>query len=518
MKKRLHLLAGFLLGALALQAQTPEVPDMPTDPKETCIDTIASIVQEEETGFEGFFMPLPKAYRFRVTLKDKNHNPYSLKRPGEFLSPKALARRQRLGLKVDRHDLPITPAYVDRLKSFPLQIHNMSKWNNTVVVQMSDTALASQIRQLDFVKEVKLVWERPDSIYLNLKDDFCMLGSYLCETGKSTVSMLPFRKEEILQVEPEKGETPYGQAETQNHMLNLLPLHEAGYRGQGMTIAVIDGGFFNADLITAIDQKKIAGTRNFVRPGFSVFDEHERHGTMVLSCMAAQQPYVMTGTAPEATFWLLQSEDGFSEQLVEEDNWCAAVEYADSLGVDVISTSLGYQLFDQSEMSHKYWEMDGMTAINSRSASLAASRGMLVLNSAGNSGDDAWKKVSFPADAKDILAVGAVTAERMNTPFSSIGNTADGRIKPDVMAMGGLCSVFDSDNTIAYVNGTSFSCPIMAGAVTCLWQAFPHLRPETVIEAVKAAGDNVSHPDNIFGYGIPDIWKAYQSLTKTHKP
>ncbi len=197
---------------------------------------------------------------------------------------------------------------------------------------------------------------------------------------------------------------------------------------------------------------------------------------------------------------------------MEEDNWCAAVEYADSLGVDMVTSSLGYHGFDHKCMSHKYYELDGKTALISRSASLAASRGLLLLNSAGNSGNDTWKKIGFPADATDILTVGAVNNLCVNARFSSIGNTADGRIKPDVMAQGVASALYEGNGDTGFANGTSFSTPILCGGVACLWQAFPEKKPTEIIRAVQLAGDNAEHPDNIFGYGIPNLWKAYELL------
>ena len=290
-------------------------------------------------------------------------------------------------------------------------------------------------------------------------------------------------------------------------------LHDRGFTGQGVTIAVIDGGFHNADRIKGLSGVNILGTRNFVNPGRDVYLEGS-HGMMVLSCISSNNPRVHVGTAPGASFYLLLSEDGASEFPIEEDNWCAAVEYADSLGCDIVTSSLGYTEFDDKSMSHPYWQLDGKTFVNSRSASLCASRGIVCLNSAGNSGDERWKLIGAPADGQNMLAVGAVDPRRRNTLFSSLGNSADGRIKPDVMAMGQRCAVFDTDGEITYVNGTSFSCPILCGGVACLMQAFPNAKPEEIVRAVCLSGDRAEHPDNVFGHGIPNMWRAYQILSK----
>ena len=228
---------------------------------------------------------------------------------------------------------------------------------------------------------------------------------------------------------------------------------------------------------------------------------------MVLSCIASNTPGTFVGTAPEASFWLLRSEDGDTEQPVEEDNWAAAVEFADSVGADVVNTSLGYSKYDNPADKIKYYEMDGHTCLASRTASMMASKGMVLCNSAGNEGDNQWKLISVPADADDVLTVGALTPEGNNTDFSSLGNSADGRIKPDVMAMGQDCTVLSTRGTLTTANGTSFASPIMCGAVTCYWQAHPTLTALEVVKAVRALGDNVNHPDNVYGYGTPDFSK-----------
>ncbi len=428
-------------------------------------------------------------YKFRVTLTDKNNCGYSVKNPQAFLSQKSLDRRKRMGLKVDEHDLPVTSAYTDRIKALGLRVVCQSKWNNTVVVATSDSAQAATLQQLPFVKDVRCVWIRPEA-----PDTF---------DASERLNILENRADTLTDY--------YGRAQRQTEMLGVDKLHAMGYKGDGVTIAVVDGGFFNADVIKGFTGTKILGTRNFVRPSRSVYEE-QSHGMMVLSCIAAHTPHSFVGTAPEASFYLLMSEDCESEQLVEEDYWCAAVEYADSVGADMVTSSLGYYHFDHEFMNHKYADLDGRTALNSRSASLMASRGMLLLNSAGNSGDEPWKKISFPADGFDMLTVGAVSKDGLNTNFSSLGNSADNRIKPDVMAMGGKATVYSYVGNVDNANGTSFSCPIMCGAVACLVQAFPHATPAEIADAVRKAGSEAECPNNVFGYGIPDMKKAYDFL------
>lgn len=432
---------------------------------------------------------LPKTFRYRLTLKDKADSPYTIHHPEKFLSQKSIERRRRMGIAVDEYDLPISPKYIEAIKRTGAHVFNHSKWNNTVQVEIHDSLMESQLHALPFVTDVMLVYASPDSVSLN-------------DASKRT--------EEIVADTVETADY-YGKAQAQIEQLHLEALHAKGYRGQGMTIAVIDGGFYNADVIPAFKDTKILGVRNFARPDSDTFAEHS-HGMMVLSCIAPDMPYRLVGTAPEASFYLLQSEDTWFEYRGEEDNWCAALEYADSLGVDIVTSSLGYTHFDTPDATLEYEWLDGHHELNSRSASLAASRGILLCNSAGNEGSRTWKKIGFPADAHNILAVGAVNADGVNAAFSSIGYSADRRIKPDVMARGEDTYMLDTNGTVTMNNGTSFSCPIMAGAVTCLYQAFPEHRPVDIMNAVRQSGNNYQHPDEVFGNGIPDMLKAYHIL------
>ncbi|MBQ3780779.1 MAG: S8 family serine peptidase, partial [Bacteroidaceae bacterium] len=481
-------------------------------------------------------------YKYRIQLKDKKHNPYSLKRPAEFLSQKSIARRQRQHLKLNETDLPVTPQYVEQIKAQGVAICSTSKWNNTVLVETSDTLLIPRIEALSFVSGVRKVatYSRPRK--KNTADRHALIQrnepvpAPTREDRASAVRDLfkqshPNTTEDSLDIavrfftdafmpnmsmdndtedgaiKPKDESKPfeyYGLATKQIDQLHGQALHERGFKGQGMTIAIIDGGFYNADIIPMLSHVTILGTRDFVEPGNDVYGE-ESHGMMVLSCIATNTPGEFVGTAPEASFWLLRSEDDDTEQPVEEDNWAAAVEFADSVGAEVVNTSLGYSNYDDPADVIKYWEMDGKTCLASRSASMMASKGMVLCNSAGNEGDNTWKLISVPADADDVLTVGALTPNGKNTDFSSLGNTADGRIKPDVMAMGQACTVLSTRGTLTTASGTSFASPIMCGMVTCYWQAHPTLTALEVVKAVRALGDNVEHPDNVFGFGTPDF-------------
>lgn len=427
-----------------------------------------------------------KSYKYRVKLTDKAETVYSLDKPEEFLSARALERRAKQGIAVDSTDLPVCESYVRKLIEQGGNYLSASKWNNTVLLQTSDQQVAEAFKQNPFVESVKQVWVSPDTIYPATAD----------------------RKKEVKN-DWKKQKDYYGVGDSQIRMLRGDSLHASGFRGEGMLIAVVDAGFYNVDAMKAFKKLNLRGTRDFVNPQSDIYAEHS-HGLKVLSCMAANIPHVMVGTAPEAAYWLLRSEDNDTEQPVEEDNWAAAIEFADSVGVDVVNTSLGYYSFDDSSYNYRYRDLDGKTSLMTVSAAMAAAKGMLVVCSAGNSGMDVWKKITPPADAEGVLTVGAVDSVRVNATFSSIGNTADGRIKPDVMAMGVHAGVIGTDGGTSFANGTSFASPICCGAVACLWQACPWLTVKELIDIIHRASDRIDYPDNIFGYGIPDMWKAYQ--------
>ena len=427
-------------------------------------------------------------YNYRVSLKDKSGTGYSINHPENFLSAKSIERRRRQGLAIDESDLPVSKKYLEKIQKTGVIIVHMSKWNNTVLIRTEDTTLIDKVSSLSFVTNVRQVgvYKKPPK---TLATDRSSMVSNSASIG-DTLSGVGY----------------YGKGENQIKQLHGDVLHNQGYHGEGMTIAIIDGGFHNADIIPMLQNVKILGTKDFGGNEDNVY-ALERHGLMVLSCIGMNQPYYMVGTAPGASFYLLRSEDSDTEQLVEEDNWCAALEYADSVGVDLVNSSLGYTLFDNPQDNVEYWEQDGKTHLNSRSASMAASKGIVVCNSAGNSGNNAWKRIGVPADAEHILAVGALTPKGMNTNFSSVGNSADGRIKPDVCAQGQNCSLMGDNGNLTVANGTSFASPILCGMVACYWQAHPNLTAKEVIDAIHRLGDRYEHPDNVYGYGLPDFSK-----------
>lgn len=440
--------------------------------------------------FFSFFVSGSECYRFRVYLKDKGDAGYSIDHPEIFLSKDALDRRAQRKIAITPSDFPISYAYIDSLTSTGAEPVTQSRWMSTVVMNTSDSSVVEKLKALPMVDSVKWVWTG-ENVYTQCSQQ---------DTAIFYPSELPV------------GDL-YGHADDQIRMLNGIKLHEAGFRGQGMRVAVIDAGFQNVNRISVFNSLRLLGTKNIVSPGQSVY-ESDDHGTKVLSCMAANSPGLMVGTAPDASYWLIKSEDNRSEFPVEEDYWVAAMEFADSVGVDVITSSLGYFTFDTEEAVYTQGSLDGKTALISKAAAMAADKGILLFSSAGNEGTSSWGKITFPGDAAEIVTVGAVTDDKKKSTFSSVGFTADYRVKPDVVALGSGCSVVDSSGNITYANGTSFATPILAGISVCLWQAVPDLSPQEMIEALQQAGHLSNHPDAELGYGLPDLYKAYKSQCK----
>ena len=432
--------------------------------------------------------------KYRISLKDKAATEYSLKKPEKYLSAKAIERRRKQNLSIDSTDLPVCRKYIDEIRKQGVKIVVTGKWDNFVTVSCNDTTLIDRIAALPFVLSTEKVWISPGA-------------------GKPSMAT---ERDSVLNQPTIHPDSIYGRAITQIQMSNGDKLHEAGFKGQGMTIAVIDAGFHNVDKITAMQNIRILGTKDFVNQQADIFAESS-HGMSVLSCIGMNRPDIMTGTAPEASFWLLRSEDEYSEHLVEQAYWSAAVEFADSVGVDVINTSLGYYTFDDKSKNYKYRDLDGRHALMSRQASHIADKGMILVCSAGNSGAGSWKKITPPGDADNVLTVGAIDKRAVLATFSSVGNTADHRVKPDVVAVGVGSDVIRTDGNQGRANGTSFSSPIMCGMVTCLWQACPTLTAKEVIELVRRSGDRAGFPDNIYGYGVPDMWKAYNDYKSNNK-
>ena len=432
-------------------------------------------------------------YRFRVYLHTKGEAGYRVDKPEAFLSAEAIARRERMGIAVEADDCPIAPAILDQLAQTGVKPILTSKWMRTVVVESEDYGVEQTLRQLPMVDSVQFVWQ-----------------------GEATAPLDRVESGERLAPTKEPKKSPYGYALGQIKLLNGLKLHRAGFRGQGMRVAVIDAGFLNADRMRVFDSLRLLGTYNVVSPGQSVFAEDE-HGTKVLSCLAANAPGWMVGTAPEASYWLIKSEDSRSEYPIEEDYYVAALEFADSVGVAVVSSSLGYYTFDDDSLSYTQADLDGHTAFISRAAHRAAEKGLLLFSSGGNEGNSTWEKITFPADTEGVLTVGSMTSQKERSRFSSKGLTADGRIKPDLVALGSGSCVVVGSGEISYGSGTSFATPILAGMGICLWQALPQLSPQELIDLLRQSGSQAERPDAELGYGLPNLYKAYKKGKKYAK-
>ena len=436
------------------------------------------------------FSQMEKA-NYWVEFTDKKDSPFSVFRPYEFLSQRALERRERYGIPILEGDLPVNPHYIHRLKEMGAKLQHSSKWFNAATV-VADSLIVHKIRQLAFVHSIEKV------------------GSY--HPPKATVP----NKRTALELDYEKTESYYGYGTLQIAMVNGYALHRLGYSGEGMLVAVNDGGFSNVDVMPFFDSLR---TRNKLLPGRDFVDqddfvyESSGHGSAVLSMMAANLPGLLVGTAPDATYACFKTEEVRSESWMEECNWIAAAEYADSMGADIISTSLGYTRFTDHAQNYTYEDLNGQVGKASRAADIAFSKGMFLVNSAGNSGNNDWKYIGVPADSREMFSIGAVTAYQTKAGFSSFGPTPDGRIKPNVSAMGqGVAVAGLSGYDIAGSNGTSLSAPLISGMVACFWQAFPDKSNRTIRTAIEDSASQADNPDNELGYGIPDFYKAYQIL------
>lgn len=420
--------------------------------------------------------------RYIIQLRDKQKTTWSLDDPAQFLSTRALERRTRQHLSIDSTDLPVSSGYRDSiLAAGNVSILYTSRWFNQIIIQTSDTAALKKIQSFSFV--------------VNSRSE-----------GRQSASHKP-----IPSSEKTSGSEYYGGAKPQMELHHALYLHDNNYKGQNMVIAVIDNGFPSVNENRAFTGTNIISTWDFVRAQANVYAYGE-HGAEVLSILAANLPQEMVGSAPEAGYILLRTEEMEWEKPIEENNWVAAVEYADSAGADIISSSLGYNTFDDPVYNHTYADLDGKTTIMARAAAMAAAKGMIVVAAAGNEGTTDWHYILTPGDADSILTVGAVSPAGLLADFSGRGPAADGRIKPDVVSVGQYAQIVLPNGMLTVGNGTSFATPVIAGLTACLWQAFPKSTNQQIINAIRAGSSQYTHPDNDQGYGIPDFQVAYNAL------
>ena len=426
--------------------------------------------------------------RYLVYFSDKDNTPFSIDQPEAFLSNRAIQRRENQGIALTEQDLPVDPAYIQGVQNLGnVEIIYPLKWFNAILVETTDPDVLSALAEMENVTRLEL------STFLDGID---------------------FDEEERFYSSAKTGED-YGPSLNQIEMINGLPLHEDGFTGEGIWVGVFDGGFQFANTALALhdfyNSDRILATKNFV-DGNEEVNIRSSHGTRVLSTMTGFIQDSLIGTGYGASYALCITEDVTQERRIEEANWARAAEYADSLGVDIINSSLGYTVFDVIEDNYTYADMDGQTTLITRAADRAASKGILIVTSAGNDGNSNWHYISAPADGDSVLAIGAVAPSEISASFSSRGPSFDGRVKPNVCAQGALAIFTDLENGIGAGNGTSFSSPIIAGMAASLWQAFPEATAWQLFQSIEQSASLYENPNDSLGYGIPDFEVARQIL------
>jgi len=432
---------------------------------------------------------LAQVNRYMVFFTDKTGTPHSVSSPLTFLSQKALDRRAAQNISVVEEDLPVAPSYVQGIRDAGATVLYKTKWMNGVLVECTSTD-AENLTGLSFVNSVQ----------------------YVAPGGRPPANGRIKMSRKFKDVE-----SGFASTDVQLSLLGMDKMHSNGYKGEGILIAVLDAGFPGADTISYFKHVFTDGrfdattSYDFVSGGSNVF-RHHNHGTNVWSTIAAFKEDVFVGGAYKANFVLFVTEDAPTEYRVEEYNWLFAAEHADSLGVDVITTSLGYSTFDDPQMNYTQSQMDGETTVITRASKIAANKGMAVVASAGNEGNNSWGIITAPADGKNVLAVGAVTSAGVRSSFSSLGPSADGRFKPDVAALGSSVSVLRPDGIIGTSNGTSFAGPLTASLVAGYWQKYPELSAQQVLDTIRSRGHQFNSPDNFLGFGIPSFHYVITSV------
>ncbi|MCW5910964.1 MAG: S8 family serine peptidase [Cyclobacteriaceae bacterium] len=429
--------------------------------------------------------------RYFVFFKDKEGTPFSITQPEDFLSAKSITRRQNQQISITEADLPVNPAYVQQLKDNGVAAFYTSRWLNGVLVEATGTQL-STISALPFVDNI-----------------------LLAAPGQK----LSNGRTKRIKRRHDTGDQPLANA-TQLLQLGIPAMHAAGNRGEGMAIAIFDSGFQGVDTAAPFsllnNDNRVKQVFNFVTNSTNVFTADD-HGTEVLSVMAAYIEGSYTGGAYLADYYLYQTEDVSSEYRIEELNWTFAAEKADSAGVQIINSSLGYNEFDDNGMNYTKAQLDGETAYITRAARMAIERGIIVVCSAGNEGNSSWQLVTPPADAAGILAVGSVNAAGTRSPFSSLGPTADNRVKPDVVALGFGTQVIRASGNIGTTSGTSLASPLVASLAAGVWQAYPDFTAQEIYELLTESASQSTTPDNFLGYGIPN-YEAVVNYLKEPEP
>lgn len=430
--------------------------------------------------------------RYAVHYKYKPQESFSLDNPSDFLSPMAVERKSRFGIALDSLDFPVSRKYVEEITPLTVEILYHSNWLNASLI-VATTEAIEQIMDLDIVDDVILV-----------APGFVPQGRVSSKSGEKGFS---------INLKNKKSNSNAAPFEFQNQLLGIPDMHEEGFKGKGVTVAVFDAGFPAVNTIPAlshiIEKGQLIGGKNFVHPWDEDIFKYNQHGSDVLSLIASNDPELLIAGAPESNYILCITEEVPTEFRIEEYNWVKAAEYSDSLGVDIINSSLGYWDFDDPAMDYTFEDMDGETALITRGANIASSKGILVVTSVGNYGRRGSPSLTAPADAKGIISVGSVNGNLERSAFSSQGPTADGRFKPDLTTNGEQVWLIRSSGNLGRADGTSFSAPQITALAAGLWQARPEWNKEKILKALLESADNFDSPDNDFGFGIPDFTKAY---------
>lgn len=442
--------------------------------------------------------------RHIIELKNKQGSEFSINNPAAFLSKESILRKKKYAIPLDSTDLPVTNAYLDSIRnSGVVEILNTSKWLNQVLIKTTDQQALTKINSFPFVRKQYAIAKKISTTTNN-----GMLGEN---------NNIPSVYDNLLNA---PSLLSYGNSAPQIFLHEGEFLHNKGMQGAGIKIAIFDAGFAKYQNITAFDSlranNRILGTWDFVEKNASV-NEDDIHGMWCFSILAGNLPGSFIGSAPKSSYYLFRTEDVASEFPIEEQHWAAAAERSDSLGVDIISSSLGYSEFDDPTFNYTYADMNGNKTIVSRAAAMAVNKGMIVTNSAGNEGSKKWKYIIAPADVADVLSVGAININKQVAPFSSYGPASSGNVKPDITSVGWNTFLINLNGTVGQGSGTSFSNPNIAGLVACLWQAFPEFNNKEIINAIRRSADHYATPDNRTGYGIPNMRTAYTILEKVRK-
>lgn len=448
-------------------------------------------------------------FAYRVSFKDKAGSPALSGNPS-WLSPRSIARRSNFNLMLDSTDRPVSPIYLDSvLKLTSGILHTRSRWLNQCVLLLTDSSNARQLNNLEFVTRVEWVGYFANGLH---------------QRAIRSVDSITTVTENTLASKTTGSPAYYGRIWDATRLVNGDYLHDIGLTGRGKLIAVIDEGFSGVDTQPAFDSMRSAGrlidTHNFLYDDSNVFVNYY-HGTNVLSPMAAFLPGTYVGAAPHAEYALYITEDGsVTDAIYELDNLIAAMERADSLGADIISASIVYNiLISPYNADFTRADLDGSTTNVARAANLAVSKGIVYVSSAGNEGNNAWNFLNSPADGDSVLTVGSVNLSRSSSGFSSPGPNSSGRVKPDVCLLGEPVPVYDAYGNIYNQNGTSFAAPQLAGYVACMLQGNSKAKPSTIRAAVQRCADRFNSPTSKLGYGIPDFSRALPLLrAQTQEP